>query len=82
MSETQTYASLALKLLDASYEVLPIVPNRKCPNYGIGVKTGHTAAIDIDCPREDVAVIFQNYCLSEIGDAPIRFGKAPKRALY
>lgn len=55
---------------------------RKCPNYGIGVKTGDTVVIDIDCPREDIAIEFQNYCLSKIGDAPIRFGKAPKRALY
>ena len=99
MSETQTYASLAPKLLDAGYEVLPIVPNqkrpdisnwtklnfrdpsvvgqylRKCPNYGIGVKTGDTVVIDIDCPREDIAIEFQNYCLSKIGDAPSRLVK-------
>ena len=32
MSKLETYAALAPKLLDAGYEVLPIVPNQKRPN--------------------------------------------------
>lgn len=32
MSRSETYAALAPKLLDAGYEVLPIVPNQKRPD--------------------------------------------------
>lgn len=106
MSRFETYAALAPKLLDAGYEVLPIVPNQKrpdisgwpdidfrdpkmvdqCirqrPSYGVGVKTGDVVVIDIDCPREDLAIEFQSRCFSVIGEAPVRIGNAPKRALY
>jgi len=106
MSRSETYAKLAPKLLDAGYEVLPIVPNQKrpniqawttinfrdpktveqyisqCPGYGVGVKTGDVVVIDIDCPREDLAIEFQNRCFSVLGEAPVRIGNAPKRALY
>ena len=33
MSRSETYAALAPKLLDAGYEVLPIVPNQKRPRH-------------------------------------------------
>ena len=106
MSRSETYATLAPKLLVAGYEVLPIVPNQKrpditgwtdinfrdpktvdqyirqCPSYGVGVKTGDVVVIDIDCPREDLAIEFQNRCFAVLGEAPVRIGKAPKRALY
>ena len=54
---------------------------RQCPDYGVGVKTGDVVVIDIDCPREDLAIEFQNRCFSMLGEAPVRIGKAPKRAL-
>ena len=106
MSRSETYAALAPKLLDAGYEVLPILPNQKrpdiprwntvnfrdpktvdqyikqCPSYGVGVKTGDVVVIDIDCPRDNLAIEFQNRCFSILGEAPVRIGKAPKRALY
>ena len=105
MIRSGTYAALAPKLLDAGYEVLPVLPNQKrpdiarwstinfkdpktvdqyirqCPNYSVGVKTGDVVVIDIDCPREDIAIEFQNRCFSVLGEAPVRIGKAPKRAL-
>lgn len=48
---------------------------------GVGILTKHTCAIDIDCLDEDAAEHFEAYCLREIGKAPIRIGKAPKRLL-
>jgi len=50
-------------------------------NAGVGILTKHTCAIDIDCLDEDAAKHFEAYCLKEIGKAPVRIGKAPKRLL-
>ena len=54
---------------------------RQCPHFGVGVKTGDVVIIDIDCPRGDLAIEFQDRCFSMLGEAPVRIGKAPKRAL-
>ena len=102
MSRSETYAALAPKLLDAGYEVLPIVPNQKrpditgwtdinfrdpktvdqyirqCPSYGVGVKTGDVVVIDIDCPREDLAIEFQNRCFQCLVKRPSELEKPQK----
>lgn len=38
--------------------------------------------IDIDCLGGDLAIDSQNYCFFILGEAPVRIGKAQKRALY
>jgi len=47
----------------------------------IGVLTAHTPAIDIDVLDEEMARALEAFVLREIGDAPIRIGKAPKRLM-
>lgn len=48
---------------------------------GVGILTKFTCAIDIDCMDEDAAQAFQDWCEREIGAAPVRIGKPPKRLL-
>lgn len=50
-------------------------------NAGIGILTKYTCAIDIDCMDEETALKFEGWCLENIGKAPIRIGRAPKRLL-
>lgn len=50
-------------------------------NAGVGILTKVTCAIDIDCLDSTTALKFERWCLNEIGDAPVRIGKAPKRLL-
>lgn len=48
---------------------------------GVGILTKVTCAIDIDSLDEETALLFERWCLDEIGPAPVRIGKAPKRLL-
>jgi hypothetical protein len=50
-------------------------------NAGVGILTKFTCAIDIDCLDEETALKFEAWCKAEIGSAPVRIGKAPKRLL-
>ena len=48
---------------------------------GVGILTKWTCAIDIDCLEEKTALKFEAWCHQEIGPAPVRVGRAPKRLL-
>lgn len=48
---------------------------------GVGILTRFTCAIDIDCRDDDAALYFERWCHKNIGPAPVRIGKAPKRIL-
>lgn len=48
---------------------------------GVGILTKFTCAVDIDCMDEATAVRFEQWCLENIGPAPVRIGKPPKRLL-
>lgn len=48
---------------------------------GVGILTKFTCAVDIDCHDEDTARKFEQWCIENIGTAPVRIGKAPKRLL-
>lgn len=50
-------------------------------NAGVGILTKFTCAIDIDCLDEPTALKFEKWCVENIGAAPTRIGKAPKRLL-
>lgn len=51
------------------------------PRCGVGIITKHTPAIDIDCLDERITAHMRLYCLTNIGPAPERIGKAPKTLL-
>lgn len=48
---------------------------------GVGILTKFTCAVDIDCLDEATAKKFEQWCIDNIGPAPIRIGKPPKRLL-
>ena len=51
------------------------------PRDGIGILTKHTPAIDIDCYDQRIVDACMEWCRDNIGDAPLRIGKAPKSLL-
>lgn len=48
---------------------------------GVGILTRHTPAIDIDVLDEDVADKIEEWVRFNIGDTPVRVGRAPKRLM-
>lgn len=50
-------------------------------NGNVGVITAHTPAVDLDIYDEELAEYMEAWCLRELGDAPVRIGRAPKRLL-
>lgn len=50
-------------------------------NSGIGILTKNNPAIDLDIYDEEVAKLMQDWCEMNIGPAPVRVGRAPKRLL-
>lgn len=48
---------------------------------GVGIITKHTPAIDIDVRDEEVALKVEKWVRENIGDAPLRIGRAPKRLM-
>lgn len=50
-------------------------------NSGVGIITKNTPAIDIDVRDDEVAQKVETWVRENIGDAPVRIGKAPKRLL-
>jgi P4 family phage/plasmid primase-like protien len=50
-------------------------------NCGVGIVTKHTPAIDIDCLDAEISAKMMQWCIDNLGDAPVRVGKAPKTLL-
>lgn len=48
---------------------------------GVGILTKHTPAIDIDVLDEEIAEKLEKWVRDNIGDAPLRVGRAPKRLM-
>ena len=48
---------------------------------GIGILTKQTPAVDIDCYDQGIVDACIQWCLDNIGDAPLRIGNAPKALL-
>lgn len=48
---------------------------------GCGIITGQVIGVDIDVLTESMAKDLEQWCLENIGAAPVRVGKAPKRLL-
>lgn len=46
-----------------------------------GLRADRFPAVDIDCMNENLAKVIENAALGELGPAPIRFGRWPKRLL-
>lgn len=50
------------------------------PSHGVGIRTKHTPAIDIDVLDERAALLIEKVLLKMLGqDTPVRIGRAPKR---
>lgn len=49
--------------------------------YGIGIVTKHTPAVDIDCMDARISAEMLQWCLDNLGPAPVRVGQAPKTLL-
>lgn len=47
----------------------------------VGLRADHFPAVDIDCTDDALAQIIQDVAVGNLGSAPIRVGKAPKRLL-
>ena len=51
------------------------------PGCGVGVLTGvgvtPLVAVDIDAEDEELSRLFTDWCLANLGPAPMRVGKAP-----
>jgi len=54
---------------------------KEFPGANVGIQTRYTPAIDIDVLDKDLAEEIETWCLENLGDAPIRIGRAPKRLL-
>ena len=50
-------------------------------NSGVGILTKHTPAIDIDVRDDGVALRVEEWVRENIGPAPLRIGRAPKRLM-
>lgn len=48
---------------------------------GVGIITKNTPAIDVDVRDEEVALKIEAWIRENIGDAPLRIGRAPKRLM-
>ena len=48
---------------------------------GVGIRAAHTPAIDIDVLDPAMAASLEAWCQANIGFAPVRVGRAPKRLL-
>ena len=50
-------------------------------HHGVGIITAHTPAVDIDVLDDELAELLEQWCHDNLGQAPVRVGKAPKRLL-
>jgi Primase C terminal 2 (PriCT-2)/Bifunctional DNA primase/polymerase, N-terminal/Family of unknown function (DUF5906) len=50
-------------------------------NYGVGIITERTPAVDIDCHDPDLVAEMATWVREEYGEAPVRVGHAPKTLL-
>lgn len=51
------------------------------PKDGVGILTRETPAVDIDCYDKGIVDAMIEWCNDNIGEAPLRVGKAPKALL-
>lgn len=66
--------------LDAWSQPAPV--SSRLPRYarcGTGILTATTPAVDIDVRHLELADALDRLVVKEVGDAPVRFGQAPKR---
>ncbi len=56
------------------------LPNVRTPD-GIGILTKYNPAIDIDCYDEGLVADMVQWCYDNLGNAPVRVGRAPKTLL-
>lgn len=50
---------------------------------GVGVKCGEgLVCVDVDSTDEDISSDIIRFCFDRFGDSPVRYGKAPKAALF
>lgn len=50
-------------------------------DHGVGITTLRTPIVDIDVYDDEIAEQIENWCVENIGEAPVRVGLHPKRAL-
>lgn len=50
-------------------------------HHGVGILTAHTPAVDIDVLDGELAKMLEDWCHENLGRAPVRVGKEPKRLL-
>lgn len=50
-------------------------------HYGVGIITTNTPGVDIDVVDDELSKLLEDWCLENIGPAPVRVGMAPKRLL-
>ena len=68
-----------------NYEQSPHLLEEFCtkhPNASTGILLRHVCVIDIDVLDTEVAHICRSVVTTKLGDAPCRFGKHPKSALF
>ena len=68
-----------------NYEQSPHLLEEFCtkhPNASTGILLRHVCVIDIDVLDTEVAQICRSVVTTKLGDAPCRFGKHPKSALF
>lgn len=68
-----------------NYETSPDLLKGLCkkhPNASTGILLGNVCAIDIDVIDRELADICKSLVTDKLGDAPCRFGNAPKSALF
>lgn len=51
------------------------------PSYGVGISTENCVAVDIDISDSKIAKAITNWCITNIGAAPVRVGRKPRAML-
>jgi hypothetical protein len=93
--EANGFSALPISLPDPSDKDLgkkppPSLPNwsrpapvaSRLPRYaacGTGILTATTPAVDVDVRHLELAEVIDRMVVAEVGDAPVRYGQAPKR---
>lgn len=50
-------------------------------DFNVGIRTRYTPAIDLDILDDELAEELEQWCIDNLGAAPVRVGQAPKRLL-
>lgn len=67
--------------IDANQNTLKRWLSENCGQGGLGINARTTPAVDIDVLDKEVAAHMRDWCLENVGPAPVRIGKAPKQLL-